>query len=837
MEAPAPTEQFTKIKELALIPVKDLEEKEGDAVCRVKGRSGPGAVEGQAPPGALQLWNPEAELGLMVASLEETEESEKHVLTLETLHLPPDVEALLMPEVGWLTAQPQEEVQVVVPPQLWVQPTLGEEPPRSVHQCVTIRFQDELYSLQGIELVELQVVEESEVAASEDSRRSVSLAASTESVKPEKSEEEAQLLVEGAGQQLFLLEATQGEEGKDEIVLKISSLHVEEQEARPSSSEARVEKTNSAKPPRKTKGVKRTFHCNVCKFTSSRTSSFNRHMKIHTNEKPHMCHLCLKAFRTVTLLRNHIHTHTGTRPYKCGDCDMAFVTSGELVRHRRYKHTHEKPFKCSLCKYASVEASKLKRHVRSHTGERPFQCHLCSYASKDTYKLKRHMRTHSGEKPYECKVCHARFTQSGTMKIHVLQKHSENVPKYQCPHCATTIARKSDLSVHVRNLHTYKATEMRCHYCPDVFHERYAFIQHQKIHKDEKRFRCEHCSYACKQERHMTAHMRTHTGEKPYSCPSCNKCFRQKQLVNAHFKKYHDSSFTPTVHECPKCGRGFSRWNNMSRHLEKCNSGQKKSAASGKGATTRKRKQTGLREAEKEADGRWPLLFLQEMPVKGMSPSEREFQMNRRREWPLGHTHNLISTSPMTTPTPPHAHTETCSHTRAHAYTCARAHSRACTLASVTTCGHVSDAGLHPHWPLQAGETYRSLSTPATALIQDKASHEVPLNQSDCALSRDARVVTASEVQCSWHLVGAARNVVQRPTASRTALPTDPGPDISSADMESPDKPAGAAQEVAQMSAERGQACPGELSPVDAGVGGDLSAALTCEMILSLMDK
>lgn len=36
---------------------------------------------------------------------------------------------------------------------------------------------------------------------------------------------------------------------------------------------------------------------------------------------------------------------------------MAFVTSGELVRHRRYRHTHEKPFKCSLCKYASVEVS------------------------------------------------------------------------------------------------------------------------------------------------------------------------------------------------------------------------------------------------------------------------------------------------------------------------------------------------------------------------------------------------------------------------------------------------------------------------------------------------
>uniref|UniRef100_A0A8B9FY49 C2H2-type domain-containing protein n=1 Tax=Amazona collaria TaxID=241587 RepID=A0A8B9FY49_9PSIT len=114
------------------------------------------------------------------------------------------------------------------------------------------------------------------------------------------------------------------------------------------------------------------------------------------DEKSHVCHLCLKAFRTASLLHNHLNVHTGTRAYKCSDCDMAFVTRGELSRHRRYKHTLEKPFKCSLCKYSSVEASKMKRHVRSHTGERPYACELCGYASKDAYKLKRHMLTHSG---------------------------------------------------------------------------------------------------------------------------------------------------------------------------------------------------------------------------------------------------------------------------------------------------------------------------------------------------------------------------------------------------------------------------------------------------------
>ncbi|XP_059508863.1 transcriptional repressor CTCF-like [Stegostoma tigrinum] len=335
-----------------------------------------------------------------------------------------------------------------------------------------------------------------------------------------------------------------------------------------------VEKTIS--PARrnkiKKKDVKKTFQCKLCSYTFTQRSNLDRHMRSHSDERPHKCHLCEKAFRTVTLLQNHINTHTGTRPHKCPDCAMAFVTSGEVVRHRRYKHTHEKPFKCSICDYASVEVSKLKRHIRSHTGERPFPCTFCSYASRDTYKLKRHMRTHSGEKPYTCHVCQANFTQSGTMKMHIRQKHTDNVPKYHCPHCDAIIARKSDLGVHLRKQHSYTSSSMKCRYCEATFHERYALIQHQKTHRNEKRFKCDQCDYACKQKRHMIMHKRIHTGEKPFSCSQCDKQFRQKQLLDLHFKKHHDPSFIPEAYICSQCCKSFTRKNVMKRHAERCGS-------------------------------------------------------------------------------------------------------------------------------------------------------------------------------------------------------------------------------------------------------------------------
>uniref|UniRef100_W5MIX9 Transcriptional repressor CTCF n=1 Tax=Lepisosteus oculatus TaxID=7918 RepID=W5MIX9_LEPOC len=362
------------------------------------------------------------------------------------------------------------------------------------------------------------------------------------------------------------------EEGKD---MDVSVYDFEEEQQEGLLSEVNAEKVvGNMKPPKPTKikkkGVKKTFQCELCSYTCPRRSNLDRHMKSHTDERPHKCHLCGRAFRTVTLLRNHLNTHTGKVPLFMPACLNPILMSGNILKLHPKRHFQPPSSRCVLMYFLMEEVSKLKRHIRSHTGERPFQCSLCSYASRDTYKLKRHMRTHSGEKPYECYICHARFTQSGTMKMHILQKHTENVAKFHCPHCDTVIARKSDLGVHLRKQHSYIEQGKKCRYCEAVFHERYALIQHQKSHKNEKRFKCDQCDYACRQERHMVMHKRTHTGEKPYACSHCDKTFRQKQLLDMHFRRYHDPNFVPTSFVCTKCGKTFTRRNTMARHAENC---------------------------------------------------------------------------------------------------------------------------------------------------------------------------------------------------------------------------------------------------------------------------
>ncbi|KAK2726343.1 transcriptional repressor CTCF-like isoform X2 [Artemia franciscana] len=306
-------------------------------------------------------------------------------------------------------------------------------------------------------------------------------------------------------------------------------------------------------PPRRSSGL--DLHtCTYCSYATPKKYLLTRHIKSHSDERPHKCSVCERGFKTQASLQNHVNTHTGTKPHRCKYCEAAFTTSGELVRHIRYRHTLEKPHHCTECDYSSVELSKLKRHMRCHTGERPYQCPHCTYASPDTFKLKRHLRIHTGEKPYECDICLARFTQSNSLKSHK-NIHSGNKPVYQCQLCPATCGRKTDLRIHIQKLHTAEKP------------------LHSKTHEGEKCHRCELCPYASYSARHLENHMLTHSDEKPFRCDLCNQSFRQKQLLKRHINLYHDPNYTPPVpaakdHQCPVCMKSFRHRGNLLRHIE-----------------------------------------------------------------------------------------------------------------------------------------------------------------------------------------------------------------------------------------------------------------------------
>ncbi|XP_060951678.1 E3 SUMO-protein ligase EGR2-like [Limanda limanda] len=91
-------------------------------------------------------------------------------------------------------------------------------------------------------------------------------------------------------------------------------------------------------PANKSTGLKvKPFPCSVggCERRFSRSDELNRHVRIHTGQKPFQCAICARSFSRSDHLTTHTRTHTGEKPFSCDVCGKRFARSDERKRHGR----------------------------------------------------------------------------------------------------------------------------------------------------------------------------------------------------------------------------------------------------------------------------------------------------------------------------------------------------------------------------------------------------------------------------------------------------------------------------------------------------------------------
>ncbi|KAM5156997.1 ras-responsive element-binding protein 1 isoform 2-T2 [Mantella aurantiaca] len=200
------------------------------------------------------------------------------------------------------------------------------------------------------------------------------------------------------------------------------------------------------------KEEKSSYICPLCEKLCNSQHQLTMHIRQHntdTGGTDHSCSICGKALSSASSLDRHMLVHSGERPYKCSMCGQSFTTNGNMHRHMKI---HEKDPNAAVT--TSPPSPQKRRRLTSKRKSNPEE-----EMEKD-------------DPPPAKKVVEE------VPQVEPLKKAEDLIP---CPICFKEFPCKSSLDTHME---IHPEASLKCDICCISFRTHRGLLRHNAaIHK------------------------------------------------------------------------------------------------------------------------------------------------------------------------------------------------------------------------------------------------------------------------------------------------------------------------------------------------------------------
>ncbi|XP_059056409.1 zinc finger protein ZFP2-like isoform X1 [Achroia grisella] len=270
--------------------------------------------------------------------------------------------------------------------------------------------------------------------------------------------------------------------------------------------------------------------CKLCDTNIDSLDNFMEHLqkihdiKIFTDINNHIipfkfdsktltCAVCANGitFYKFKTLLEHMRVHC--RNYVCEECNEGFINSTQLRVHKNFHEAGNYP--CDTCGKVLTNIRTLKAHVRAHIFKSKLvhKCGYCSELFQFSHQKYKHLEKVHGVDivPIQCQACDKTFMgrsgYSQHIKIHHLMEQS-----YKCTQCDKTYVHFASLKEHEKSVHE-GIKPYKCDVCLKKYTRRITWMQHIRIHTNDRRHICKICGQAFVAKVSWRGHMRSKHGE------------------------------------------------------------------------------------------------------------------------------------------------------------------------------------------------------------------------------------------------------------------------------------------------------------------------------------